>query len=102
MVDAEPAQPSVWTRNTFGLDLLNERETWEVLAILEHHGATVDRRGNATYPLALDGTMRAAVAQWISRRYRVGDWWYVTGCQGFKLDVENPRLRYRLAANYVR
>jgi hypothetical protein len=63
--DAQPAQPVAWTRNTFGLDLLTERETWEVLAILEHNGATVDRRGNASYPLALDGTMRAAVARWI-------------------------------------
>jgi len=65
VVEDQPARPVVWTRNTFGLDLLTERETWEVLAILEHNGATVDRRGNATYPVALDGAMRAAVARWI-------------------------------------
>ena len=65
VVEDQPAQPVVWTRNTFGLDLLSERETWEVLAILEYNGATVDRRGNATYPVALDGAMRAAVARWI-------------------------------------
>ncbi len=65
VVEDQPAQPVIWTRNTFGLDLLNERETWEVLAILEHNGATVDRRGNASYPVALDGVMRAAVARWI-------------------------------------
>ena len=65
VVEDQPAQPIVWTRNTFGLDLLSERETWEVLAILEYNGATVDRRGNFSYPVALDDTMRAAVARWI-------------------------------------
>ena len=63
--DAQPAQPVIWTKHAFGLDLLSERETWEVLAILEYNGATVDRRGNFSYPVALDDTMRAAVARWI-------------------------------------
>ncbi len=65
VVEDQPAQPVIWTKHAFGLDLLSERETWEVLAILEHNGATVDRRGNFSYPVALDDTMRAAVARWI-------------------------------------
>jgi hypothetical protein len=69
----EDAQPVTWRRWSFGLDLLNEVDTWTVLAIIEKNGGTVDRRGNFEYDLAQDGTICAAVAAWSKPERREAD-----------------------------
>ena len=61
-----PQERQRWTRWAFGLDLLDDRGVLTVLAIIERCGGTVDaRRGRFQYPVALDGTIRDAVADWM-------------------------------------
>lgn len=60
-----PAERLKWQRWTFGIDLLDDRSAWEILAIVEHAGGAVTPDGKFRYPLALDGAVRAAVARWM-------------------------------------
>lgn len=69
-VEAAPASKLGWTRWAFGLDLLDDKDAWTVLAIVEKNGGTVTPKGAFSYPLRLDENIRAAVASWMepSRR----------------------------------
>ncbi len=62
----EPARERLrWSRWAFGIDLLSTTEAWQVLAIMERAGATVEPDGSARWPLVIDDKVRAAVAAWI-------------------------------------
>ena len=67
----EPAAPAVqekpaFTRWAFGLDMLDERSAWSVLAIIEAHGGVVTPKGDFRYHVSLDEKIRTAVAQWMA------------------------------------
>jgi len=60
-----PAERLKWQRWAFGIDLLDDRSAWEILAIVEHAGGVVTPKGEFRYPVAIDGRVRAAVARWM-------------------------------------
>lgn len=60
-----PRERLRWTRWAFGIDLLSPTEAWQVLAVMERAGATVEPDGSARWPLLIDAKVRAAVAGWI-------------------------------------
>jgi hypothetical protein len=60
-----PRERLRWTRWAFGIDLLSPTEAWQVLAVMERAGATVEPDGSARWPLLIDAKVRAAVAAWI-------------------------------------
>lgn len=67
----EPTAPAVqekpaFRRWAFGLDMLDERSAWSVLAIIEAHGGVVTPKGDFRYHVSLDEKIRTAVAQWMA------------------------------------
>ena len=67
----EPTAPAVqekpaFRRWAFGLDMLDERSAWSVLAIIEAHGGVVTPKGDFRYHVSLDEKIRTAVAKWMA------------------------------------
>lgn len=67
----EKALPAVqekpaFRRWAFGLDMLDERSAWSVLAIVEAHGGVVTPKGDFRYHVSLDEKIRTAVAKWMA------------------------------------